>query len=87
MAKVTVRNDWFELWREDRQSMLNTMIRNMQSDLENGYDYFGKSITEQREAIDEFKRSFDADMDKIGEMDENKIQHWCYVRLLKLGAI
>ncbi len=83
MAKV----DWFELWVEDRQSMLDTMIRNMRSDLENGYDYFGKSISEQRETIERFKADFDADMDKIGEMDENKVQHWCYVRLLKLGAI
>lgn len=79
--------DWFELWREDRQSMLDTMIRNMRSDLENGYDYFGKSITEQREAIARFKAEYDADMDKLGDMDANKIQHWCYVRLLKLGAI
>ena len=79
--------DWFELWREDRECMLNTMVRNMTSDLENGYDYFGKSITEQREMIAEFKRNYDADMDKIGEMEPNRVQHWCYVRLLKLGAI
>lgn len=87
MAKVECRTDWFELWREDRESMLNTMVRNMTADLEVGYDYFGKSITEQREAIAEFKRNFDADMDRIGEMEPNKVQHWCYVRLLKLGAI
>ena len=79
--------DWFELWREDRQSMLDTMIRNMRSDLENGYNYFGKSITEQREAIARFKAEYDADMDMLGDMDANKVQHWCYVRLLKLGAI
>ena len=79
--------DWFELWREDRQSMLDTMIRNMRSDLENGYNYFGKSITEQREAIARFKAEYDADMDNLGDMDANKVQHWCYVRLLKLGDI
>lgn len=79
--------DWFELWREDRESMLNTMVRNMASDLENGYDYFGKSITKQREDIDEFKRNYEADLDHIGDMEPNKVQHWCYVRLLKLGAI
>ena len=79
--------DWFELWREDRESMLETMCKNMASDLENGYDYFGKSITQQRADIERFKAEFDADMDKIGEMEPNKVQHWCYVRLLKLGAI
>ena len=79
--------DWFELWREDRESMLNTMLRNMNADLANGYDYFGKSITQQREDIARFKADYDADMDKIGEMEPNKVQHWCYCRLLKLGAI
>ena len=79
--------DWFEIWKEDRESMLNTMVKNMASDLENGYDYFGKSITQQREDIARFKADYEADMDKIGEMDPNKVQHWCYVRLLKLGAI
>lgn len=82
-----MKNDWFELWREDRQSMLDTMVKNMQADLACGYDYFGKSITQQRNDIERFKADFDADMDRLGEMDANKVQHWCYVRLLKLGAI
>ena len=82
-----MKNDWFELWRADRESILNAMIHNMKADLDCGYDYFGKSITQQREEIDRFKANYDADMDKIGEMDEKKVQHWCYTRLLKLGAI
>lgn len=82
-----MKNDWFELWRADRESMLDTMIRNMKADLDCGYDYFGKSITRQREDIERFKADFDADLDKIGEMEPNKVQHWCYVRLVKLGAI
>lgn len=79
--------DWFELWRADRESMLDTMIRNMKADLDCGYDYFGKSITRQREDIERFKADFDADLDKIGEMEPNKVQHWCYIRLVKLWAI
>ena len=85
--KIEDKINWFELWVEDRKSMLNTMVRNMASDLENGYDYYGKSITEQRKAIDEFKAKLDEEMDMIGMMEPNKVQHWCYVRLLKLGAI
>ena len=79
--------DWFELWRADRESMLDTMVRNMRSDLDNGYDYFGKSITQQREEIEQFKAQYDSDMDRIAEMEPNKVQHWCYVKLLKAGAI
>lgn len=82
-----MKTDWFELWRADRESMLNTMVRNMVADLNAGYDYYGKSITEQRKDIEQFKANFDADMDKIGKMEPNKVQHWCYLRLLKLGAI
>ena len=82
-----MKNDWFEIWKEDRESMLNTMVRNMASDLENGYDYFGKSITMQREDIARFKADYEADLDHIGDMAPEKVQHWCYVRLLKLGAI
>ena len=85
MAREKV--DWFEIWKEDRESMLNTMVKNMTSDLEAGYNYIGKSITEQREAIDEFKRNYEADLDHIGDMYPNKVQHWCYIRLVKLGAI
>ena len=79
--------DWFELWVADRESMLDTMVRNMRDDLDAGYDYFGKSITRQREEIERFKTEFDADMDKVGEMEPARVQHWCYIRLKKLGAI
>ena len=79
--------DWFEIWKEDRESMLNTMVRNMASDLENGYSYYGNSMIRQRAEIDRFKADYDADMDKLAEMEPNKVQHWCHMRLIKLGAI
>ena len=82
-----MKNDWFELWRMDREGMLDTMIRNMQADLAAGYDYFGACIKRQREEIEAFKKAFDADMDKLGDMEPNRVQHWCYMRLVKLGAI
>ena len=82
-----MKNDWFEIWKADRESMLNTMIRNMASDLENGYYYWGKSITGQREAIEAFKATYEAELDKVANMEPNKVQHWCYVQLVKHGAI
>lgn len=83
MAKM----NWFEIWFEDKQSILNTMIRNMASDLENGYDYFGNSITKQRKEIDEYKAQFDEEMKGFRTMEESKIQHWCYYDLKRRGAI
>ena len=79
--------DWFELWKADREGMLDTMIRNMKADLDAGYNYFGNCIKGQRENIERFKAEFDADLDKLGEMEPNRVQHWCYIRLIKLGAI
>jgi len=83
MAKM----DWFEIWVADKKNILNTMARNMAADLEAGYDYYGKSIQTQIKEMDEYKAKFDADLDKVAEMDDNKVQKWCYIQLLKAGAI
>lgn len=83
MAKM----NWFEIWYDDKQSIIDTMVSNMASDLEHGYDYFGKSITEQREMINEYKTEFDRQMKCLGLMEESKVQHWCYMDLKRRGAI
>lgn len=79
--------DWFEMWFADKQSIVETMVRNMAADLNAGYDYFGKSITEQREAIAEYQANFDNEVDKLKEMDESKANRWCYIDMKKRGAI
>lgn len=79
--------DWFEMWFADKQSIVETMVRNMVADLDAGYDYFGKSITEQREAIAEYQANFDNEVNKLKEMDEGKANRWCYIDMKKRGAI
>ena len=83
MAKM----DWFKIWHEDKESVIDTMVRNMASDLEHGYDYYGKSIREQREEIDRYKQEFDRQMKALGLMEESKVQWWCYMDLKRRGAI
>lgn len=80
-------NDWFEIWYEDKTAMLNTMLRNMVSDLEVGYNYFGKCITKQREEIDAYKAQFDREMDEFKYMEDKAVRRWCYYDLKKRGAI
>lgn len=82
-----VKMDWFEIWFDDKTSIIDTMLRNMQSDLNAGYSYYGKSITDQRFMIAEYKARFELDVEKLKEMDPNKVQHWCYIDLKKRGAI
>lgn len=84
---ITETETWFDIWYSDRQNMLDTMIRNMQSDLDCGYDYFGKSITSQRQMIDEYKNDFDKQMDKFKEMEDSVVNRWCYYDMKKRGVI
>lgn len=78
---------WFELWFADKQSVIETMIRNMNDDLNAGYDYFGNCIKRQRAEIDEYKKQFDTEIDRLKEMDDKKAERWCYLDLKKRGAI
>ena len=87
MARITDRNDWFDVWFEDRESILNTMVRNMASDLNAGYDYFGQSITRQKQEIAEYKVQTDKTLDMFKDMDEKAVNRWCFYELKKHGAI
>ena len=87
MARITDRNDWFDVWFEDRESILNTMIRNMTSDLNAGYDYSGQNITKQKKEIAEYKVQTDKTLDMFKDMDEKAVNRWCFYELKKHGAI
>lgn len=87
MARITDRNDWFDVWFEDRESILSTMVRNMTSDLNAGYDYFGQSITKQKQEIAEYKAQTDKTLDMFKDMDEKAVNRWCFYELKKHGAI
>lgn len=79
--------DWFKVWCEDKESMIGTMARNMAADLEAGYNYFGASIQRQIKEINEYREKYHEDLNKIAEMDEKKVNHWCKIQLIKSGAI
>lgn len=87
MSRVTDRTDWFDIWFEDKQGMLSTMIRNMSADLDCGYDYFGKSISHQRESIEEYKKEFDREMEQFKTMDEKQVNRWCFYDMKKRSVI
>ena len=85
--RITEGTNWFEIWFQDKNSMLDTMLSNMISDLNNGYDWFGKSITDQRNTIENYKKKFDEQMDKFKEMEDKAVNRWCYYDLKKRGVI
>lgn len=78
---------YFRIWFEDRQSILETMKRNMLADLEAGYDPEGRSIRKQKVNIEKFEIEFEERIDQFKNMEDGKVERWCYYDLIKRGAI
>ena len=81
------KGNWLNLFVEDKESLIDTMVRNMNSDLENGYNYFGNSIQRQIAELNAFKAKFDAEMESFKTMTPEQVDHWCFIDLKKRGAI
>ena len=79
--------NWFEMWVSDMESILETMVRNMVSDIECGYNPHGNCIMKQNAAITEYKARFDKRMKQFREMTPQQVSHWCYMDLRRRGAI
>lgn len=86
-AKVSDRDDWFDIWEADKRAMIDVMASNMASDLKNGYDFFGKSIQDQIEMINEYKAEFDRQMIAFADMEEKKVNRWCFYDMKRRGVI
>ena len=86
-ARLSDRTDWFDIWFDDKKSMISTMVKNMVADLEAGYDFFGASIQRQQQEIDTYRAKFDSEMDAFKMMDEKEVNRWCFYDLKKRGAI
>ena len=78
---------YFEIWYEDKQGMIATMMRNMVADIEAGYDPCGNNIRKQREAVDKYQKEFDYQMEKLAQKDERQADRWCYMDLKRRGVI
>lgn len=87
MARITDRNDWFEIWHDDKESIIATMVRNMAADLEAGYNYFGNSIRKQRAELEAYQASYNDTMEMFKGMEEKEVNRWCFYDLKKRGAI
>lgn len=87
MARVTDRDDWFDLWFEDKKTIFTTMYKNMSADLDAGYDPFGNSIQKQIFDINAYKVEFDAEMDSFKTMEEKAVNRWCFYDMKKRGVI
>ena len=87
MARVTDRKDWFDLWFEDKNSIIASMSRNIASDLKAGYDFFGNSIQKQIRELEQYKEEVDCQLDSFKSMSNEEVNKWCFYELKKKGAI
>lgn len=78
---------WFNIWFEYTKAIIETMIRNMNDDLENGYDPKGLCIQYQREQIAERQGEMDSQLDQFKEMSDARVNSWCFYDLKKRGVI
>lgn len=76
---------YFILWREDKESMLVTMERNMAADIDAGYS--PASIQKQKTEIENYKQHYDAEFKMLMEKTPSAAERWCKMDLLRRGAI
>ena len=86
-TRITDRKDWFPLWFEDKQSILDTMVRNLQADLAVGYNYFGNCIVSQRNELEAYKSQMDEELKAFRTMSDTDVSHWCFYDMKRRGAI
>lgn len=84
--RICDRN-YITMWIEDKKSILETMIRNMNADLAAGYDPNGNSITQQKRDIKLYEFDMNTQINDFSKMDESKANRWCYYDLVNRGAI
>ena len=82
-----MKTNWFEMWFEDKQGIISTMIRNLSADIDAGYNPNGNSIRTQIADLEAYQKAVDEQIDAFKEMEETKVQRWCYYDMKKRGVI
>ena len=79
--------DYYEIYCEDSESIINTMFRNLNADLDAGYNPVGDCIRRQQQMIDDRQKEYRDALDLFKTMTDQEINRWCYFELKKKGAI
>lgn len=79
--------DWFEVWCEDWEGLLQTQGRIIQSELEAGHSWSSRHVQHEVEILEQWDREYRYNLGRFAEMTEGQVKRWCYFDLLKRGAI
>lgn len=86
-SRISDRDDWFEVWLEDKCSMHETMLENLKADLDAGWAYNGQCIQRQLMRIREFVDEYEYQMCEFLDMDEKSVNRWCFYDMKRRGVI
>ena len=81
------RIDWLEIWVQDIESIIYTMKRNLQADLDCGYNPEGDCVKRQQAEITLKELDYNDTMKRFRFMTEKEINHFCRIDLRRRGAI
>lgn len=86
-SRLTDRDDWFELWYQDKMSILETMKSNRQADIYAGHDPNGISIKRQDVEIHDYWQSIERQLLEFVRWENKQVNRWCFYDMKKRGAI
>ena len=79
--------DYFELWCESKENMIETMYRNIGDDLKAGYNPHGELIQRQKEALEKYKGEYETQLMNFADMTTKKVNRWCFLDLKRRGYL
>lgn len=77
--------DYVEMWIADKRSIIETMIRNMNDDINAGYNPTGNIIKRELEEISAYREKLDTEF--LALTNRKKPNYWCYLDMVRRGAI
>ena len=85
--KFSDRNDWFDLWRSDKDAMIRTMVSNLHADLEAGYQPTGDSVGRQLATIADYRNNVNVQIMRLLNMAPDQRGRWCFDDMKRRGTI
>lgn len=86
-TKTKVKIDYAQIWHDDKKSIIKTMVKNVNADIQAGYNWLGKSIQQQLNDITAYTANYEREVAILTTMTFEAQQRWCKRDLIKRGAI
>lgn len=86
-TKTKVKIDYVEMWHDDKNCVIKTMVRNMNADMQAGYDWLSMAIQEQLATITTYTVEYKKQSRALEFMTNNDAQKWCKRDLIRSGTI